>query len=523
VNQVSGGLSSGIRIGLVAAPALLVATLGVAALEQWAGVPNASAAYFVAVVATGVAAGTAGAVIAALGAFLLYDFLFIDPVHTLRVADPGEWLNLVLFLFVGVVVGQLGALQRARTQVAIAREREARALFRLSRALATRSSTAEAFQEIATIVRNEAGMERVWISLGAGDAGERVLADTDPGGALPALSLYTILRRTPGDQPAEWQRLHDVGRRGRAGEPGGGSIFRVRIETGDRELGSIWARRTAGGGLPDRTQTRLVGAAADQIGQALEQDELRGQAAAVEIARQGDALKSALLDSVSHDLRTPLATIRAAAGTLLDTEAKLVPGDITASAAAIDREAAYLNRLVSNVLDLSRIESGGIRAEREVLEVEDVVSRTLGRLASLSEGRPITVELRDLPPVAADPVLLEQVVGNVLENAFTHTPADTAVWVSGRVLPEVELVRVSFEDAGPGVPEAVGERLFDKFYRVPGGIATSRRGTGVGLAVARGMAEAMGGRIAARPSTLGGLAIDLDLPLAPVLADQGLG
>ena len=138
---------------------------------------------------------------------------------------------------------------------------------------------------------------------------------------------------------------------------------------------------------PDRTETRLLAAAADQIGQALAQDRLAAESQAAEIARQSDALKSALLQSVSHDLRTPLATIRAAAGTLRPGSG-LSAEDQQESADAIDREVEYLNRLVTNLLDLSRIEAGALRAERDVFELDDLVGQTVDRLRPRLADRP---------------------------------------------------------------------------------------------------------------------------------------
>jgi two-component system sensor histidine kinase KdpD len=255
----------------------------------------------------------------------------------------------------------------------------------------------------------------------------------------------------------------------------------------------------------------LLAAAADQMGQALRQDRLAAEARAADVARQADALKSALLQSVSHDLRTPLATIRAAAGTLRP-DSRLSEVDRFESADAIDREVEYLNRLVTNLLDLSRIEAGALRAERDVFELDDLVGRTLERLGPRLAGRPLDIEL-DAPPVSVDPVFVDEAVTNAVENAIKYTEPDTPLRIAARRLDE-QFVRLTIEDAGPGVPEDALSRLFEKFYRVPSGPGGSRSGTGIGLAVVRGLIEATGGRADARRSTLGGLAIDLDLPVA---------
>jgi two-component system, OmpR family, sensor histidine kinase KdpD len=488
------------------------ATALVAILEGQLGVPNASAVYFVAVVATAVAAGTPGALLAGVAAFLLYDFLFVDPRHTFVVADPGEWLNLVLMLCVAVVVGQLAAVQRRAADEAHAREREALAQFRISRALATRDSTIGALGAVADLLHDEAGMTRVWIALGADGAQQQIGADTGDA-PVPAAAMHAVLQRSPDDVPARWQRVHEAGKRRDAGGAGG-DVFRVRIDAGGAPLGSIWGTRPRPAELPDRTQTRLLSAAADQIGQVLAHDRLAMDAQEAEIARQGDALKTALVQSVSHDLRTPLATIRAAAGTLRDPAVSLSLEDQRESAAAIDREVEYLDRLVTNLLDLSRIEAGALRADRDVFELDDLLEQTLDRLRPRLADRPLELDLV-APPVRVDAVFLDEAVTNALENAVRHTPRGTAIRIRARELDE-SYVRLTIEDAGPGVPDAALPRLFEKFYRVPGGLSSSRAGTGVGLAVAHGLVAAMGGRIQAGRGELGGLAIDIDLVIARI-------
>ncbi|HEY6570054.1 MAG TPA: DUF4118 domain-containing protein [Candidatus Limnocylindrales bacterium] len=494
----------------IAVPALAIATIAASLLEEVVGVPNASAVYLAAVVVTALVAGTSGAIVAAIAAFLLYDYLFIEPVYTFTVADPGEWLNLVLLLFIGIVVGQLAALQRARTETARAREREARALFQVSRALATRASTPAVLPTIAGILREETAMTRVWIALGTDDAQERVAADTAPDQRPTTPGILLVLQRMPGDTPARWVRVHQPGTR--KGSGSGLEACRVRIEGGTRVLGSIWALRDRGRDEPDQTETRLLSAAADQIGQALAHDRLAAESRAAEIARQSDALKSALLQSVSHDLRTPLATIRAAAGTLRPGTG-LSADDQLESVEAIDREVEYLNRLVTNLLDLSRIEAGALRAERDVYELDDLVGRTIDRLRARLGDRPLTVDLA-APPVIVDPVFLDEAVTNALENAIKYALDGAQIRVLARPARDEGRVRLTVEDAGPGVPDVTLPLLFDKFYRVPGTPGGSRSGSGIGLAVVRGLVEAMDGRVDARRSELGGLAIDIDLPAA---------
>lgn len=503
-----------VRYLAVAISTLAVATVAVAVLQDGLGVPNPSAVYLVAVVATAISSGTVGAVATAVASFLLYNYLFTEPRYTLSMHDPGVWLSVVLLLFVGVVVGRLAALQRDRAEIATRREREARALFSVSRALATRQSVDLVLGDIARALEGDAHMEQVVVTLGAGD---------NPAVGFESRGVINQLRRMPGDTPAQWVRVHQPAARSRAHADERGSpidIYRVLIESGPETIGSIWALRARGAAAPSDDETRVLSAAADQLGQAIAHDRMAAEAHSAEVARESDALKSALLQSVSHDLRTPLATIRASAGTLRGAAAANDDAR-RESLDAIEREVEYLNRLVSNLLDLSRIEAGALHPALDTFELDDLVGATLDRLADRLEGW--NLDNRVGPAlVVADPVFFESTVSNVIENAARHTPRGTTIRLSARELDAPENhhreVTLTIEDSGSGVPDRDYERLFERFYRVPGR-RTSRSGTGIGLAVARGLIEAMGGRIGARHSELGGLAIDISLPRADVPAE----
>jgi two-component system sensor histidine kinase KdpD len=492
---------------------LLAATVIVGVLQNVFDVPNPSAVYLIAVVATAIACGPVEAVLVAIASALIYNFFFTEPHYTLLISDAGVWLSVVLLLFVGIVVGELAALQRSRAEDARAREREARALIQVSRALATRESTAAVLPQLIDIVMREAVMARVWITLGKDQGDERVVADSDADNRLVLPGVVNQLTRMPGDEPARWVRVHQPGPNRSLGS--GLAAYRVRIETGTAAVGALWALRRSDDQQPDRAETRLLAAAADQLGQAFAHDVLAAESQAAEIARQSDALKSALLQSVSHDLRTPLATIRAAAGTLSHGE-ELSAADRQESARAIEREVEYLNRMVTNLLDLSRIEAGALRADREAFALDDLVGRTLDRVTPSLHGRHVDVAL-DAPPVAVDPTFFDEAITNVVDNAIKYGPADAPLRISAHPIAD-GLVRLTVEDGGPGVPDDALPRLFDKFYRAPGGNSRSRPGTGIGLAVARGLVEAMGGQISARKSQLGGLAVDIDLQRAEVPA-----
>ncbi len=503
------------RIVAASVGSIFVATLLVAVLESGTPVPDASAVYLVAVAIVGSVGGTWPAVATAVVSFIAYDVLFLEPRFSLLVVEPTDWLNLVLFLVIAVAVGRLAALGRERAAEADRRAREAIDLFDVSRLLATAGSTTEVAAQIVEKLAREARLERVWIDLEGGPR-DRPLADTGSGPS-PSPTVMLTLVRMPGSEPARWVRAHDpLGRRGPIGrDPADLETIRIKIETGGIVYGFLWAGQRSGASQPDPEATRLLSLAADQLALALRRDRLRHEATSVEIARRSDALKSALLDSVSHDLRTPLASIRATAGNLADPTLRLSPDAVRDAAETIDSEAQRLDRLVTSVLDLSRIESGALQPDLEVYDLRELAETAVARLRPSLGDRPVSIELADdLPLILVDAVLLDAVLANLLENVARHTPPGTAVAVrASRGVPD--RVTLCVADDGPGVADAHLPRVFDKFYRAGGGGDGARHGMGIGLSVVRGMMEALGGSAVARRGERGGLTVELQLPVAP--------
>jgi two-component system sensor histidine kinase KdpD len=258
-------------------------------------------------------------------------------------------------------------------------------------------------------------------------------------------------------------------------------------------------------------ETRLLAAAADQVGAAIHRERLMKQAAELEIARRSDELKSALVDSVSHDLRTPLATIRAAAGSLADEHIEFSPQERRETARAIDTEADRLNHLVGDLLDMSRIQAGALVPELETVPLLELLEPAVERAARAAK-RPITLELDpDLPAVRVDTSLLDRVVANLLDNAVKHAGDSAAIRVSA-VPGQDGTVALTVEDGGPGVPDEAIPRLFERFSSLASAGRGSRRGVGLGLAIVRGLTEAMGGAVSAGRGSLGGLAVTVTVP-----------
>lgn len=507
---------------LLVGPALAASTVGVWLLEGPAfGIADASAVYLVAVVLAGSRFGTWPALLTAVAAFLVYDVLFTEPRLSLVVADAREWLDLLLFLFVAVGVGRLSALGSERAREASERAREATALFAIGRTLATEPDLETAAPAIAALIVRETGLARVWIGLEHGGR-TVVVADSSAGRPLPESAFSTTLARTPGEAPARWVRAHEPGPAGNDPRPTQRSeILRVRMEADGLAVGSVRALHDPAAGRPSPSTTRLLALAADQLALAVRRDDLRRAATEAEIARRSDALKTALLDAVSHDLRTPLASIRAAAGTLIDPDVPLSAESSRATALSIDLEAERLDRLVREVLDLSRIEAGVLRPELEALDLPDIVEPIVDRFRPLLGERPVTVALPDdLPPVRADAVLVDGLVSNLLENVARHAPPPAALEV--RAWLGDGSIELTVDDAGPGVPAPAMGRLFEKFHRVERSAGGARRGLGLGLTVVRGLAEAMNGSAAAEPSPLGGLRIRVSLPVAGEPPGDGL-
>jgi len=490
--------------------ALAASVAGVFGLEERAGVRDASILFLLAVALVAYLRGSWAAVATALGAFLAYNFLFLPPEFTLLVSDPQHILTLVLLLTVGVGIGRLTGLQRDQAQRSERREHEARALFNVSRAIASAKRTGDALPVLVGSLAADARMDRVWIGLGSTWAQEQVVAASDAGPESPASGPHSVLRQDAGGQPA-WVRLSPPGKP--VGRRDGIGLYRIELTDGTQSIGSLWAARDPHLGLPADEETRLLAAAADQIGQGIVRDRLSEQATELEVARRSEELKTALLDSVSHDLRTPLATIRASAGTLADPTVSLAPDEVRATAREIDAEADRLANLVSGLLDMSRITGGALQASPEPMPVSEVVRPAVQRARQALGHRPMEVAIPDdLPPIAVDPVLANQVLDNLLENVVRHTVDDAPVRISA--MADAGAVTLRVEDGGAGVPPEAMSHIFEKFYRVPPRRGSARRGTGLGLAVVKGMAEAMGGMATASRSKLGGLAIDVSFPIA---------
>ena len=502
-----------LAFGLVA---LITAAIGL--IPAGLRIEQRSPLYLVAVLATGALYGRRPAIAAAFLSFAAYNWFFVEPAHTLHVANPDEWQALLLFLLAAVVTGHLTAMLRDRVEVANRRERETVLLFEVGKALAGAGSTEAGLVTATERLRDGLGLDRCDVLLEVdgrfrplhGPALER----NDHAAVLWVLAHATPAWRAeapPGRQPAGDRILLEPSAR-----RGAGVAFLPLIVDG-KVVGVLYAARSRRATpAAHRDEARLLASACDQLALAVERGRLQRESVQAEVLRRTDALRSALLSSVSHDLRSPLATIKAAAGSLLQQDVSWDEASRRAFAAQIERETDRLNRLVGNLLDLSRIEAGALVLDRQWYPLWELVEDTLARLAPLLGGHRVETDVPEtLPPVFLDYLLIQQVLVNLVENAAKYAPPGTRIRVSAVADPQAEHVRVRVEDEGPGLPPGERERIFERFYRIvrppepspgaraappgerepDGATAPRNRGTGFGLAVCAGFVAAHGGRI----------------------------
>ena len=496
-----------------AVAACAIATAIVAVLPPALWLTSGVLVYLVAVVAVSVVVGRGPGILASIVSLVAFDYLFVAPRFSLTISNPNEWAALLAFLVVSVVTSQLAAGQRERLLDAEAREREARLLHDLTDLLAG-GSFADALSAVSERLRRELEAEALIITIEAsgraeaGTAEGRVALRAVPG-SMDVLSEGRPASATVTSQPGRWVRVLPAYR------PPGGTprkIASAPIRRGNEVLGHVRAKWPSSASIGPR-QARLLDTAAGQLAVATERERLRARATETEVLRRTSELKSALLDAVSHDLRTPLSSIIGAAGSMLQAAVDWAPDERREFLETIEQEAERLNRIVGNLLDLSRIQGGTLVPALDWHDPVLVLREALHRLVPVTREHRMLVSLpEDLPPVFIDPVEIDQVVANLVENAVKYTPPGAEIAVSAAVA-DGEL-RVSVADRGPGIPLEALPRLFEPFYRASA--ATRVRGSGLGLAVARGLVDAHGGRIWAENEDGRGARFTFIVPSAPL-------
>lgn len=525
---------------MAATLAITVASIVIALVSGFAHVENISLVYLMAVLWLAAKYGRGPAILASVLAFLTYDFFFIAPVHRLTVDDPSEWLSLFALLVTSLVLGQLtGQVQerardaRASEQHAIQSEHEARAseqrtatLYSLAQLIVSTTNTERLYSALVESV------VRVFKPYGVAGCALFVpneLALLELRAAVPTES--DIMAMFTGDDRASaseiaWSFEHGSPVGGGAAtltQPPNGSgakglaHYFVPLKSGRQTVGvlgivgspsirDLLARpvrgQLAGQAATSDPQVVLFNAFCDQLALALERATLQRQAIHTEALLESDRLKDALLGSVTHDLRTPLASIKAATSSLLQSDVSWSEDDRREMLSAIDVSADRLNRLVSNLLDLSRLEAGAALPAKDWYFIGEIIATVLDRLdlAGVTKNHHVVVDVPpDVPLVPMDYGQIDQVLSNLIENATKYSPEGSEITISAHMLASPELeVRVT--DQGIGIPEHELHAIFDKFYRVqhvqlPWATFRPPAGTGLGLAICASIIEAHGGRI----------------------------
>lgn len=446
---------------LLATIGLGLLTLALSATADLHGMPTVMLLLLAHTVGVALVGGMAPAVVAALASGLIANFFFTPPLYTFTIAAPENALALVVMVAVAASVSLVVDLAARRSAEAARARAEADVLSTLAGSVLRGGDAVPAL------------LERLRESLG--------------------LTSVSLERRANGgwitvaETPAADAR--------RAEEP------LATLSVTDQ------LRLVLRGGSLDSDQMRIANVVAAQVESVLERDHLRAEASGVRAERERTAIRTALLAAVSHDLRTPLAAIKASASALRSTQVDLDPDDQVALLGEIEDATDRLQSMVDNLLDLSRLDSGAVKANLGAVALDEVVPLALRGVPA----HRVTLDVPDaLPLVRADEGLLERALANIVENAIRHSPPDAEVSVSAAAAGQIAVVRIA--DRGFGVPDEHKADIFRAFQRL--GDAPSGHGVGLGLAVARGFVEACGGTLDAEDTPGGGLTLVLTLPLA---------
>jgi two-component system, OmpR family, sensor histidine kinase KdpD len=524
------------------------ASLAIALVGRVVHVSNISLLYLLVVLWLAAWVGRGPAILASVLAFLAYDFLFIPPLYRFTVDDPTEWLSLIALLVTSLVTGQLASAVRDRAREALQSQQRTATLYSLAQLIASATDQAALFNDLTQRllqVFSPSGVTGVAILLPSQEIYPEVRAlATLPGADAEQRALRIASQNYAAE--AAWALehaaiigdtvAHTVSRSGAVspGAPRGESlVYFIPLTSGQRTVGLLAITGTpairslvssatapvAGGASP---QGALFAACRDQIALAIDREALQQQAIHAEALDESNQLKDVFLGSVTHDLRTPLASIKAAVTSLLAADVGWSESERREFLESIDESADRLNRLVGNLLDISRQEAGVATPEKDWYLIGDVIATVLDRLelAGQLRGREVQVDVADdIPLVPMDHTQIEQVLTNLLENALKYSPADRPVRVTAALTAEPEReLEVRVIDQGIGVPASELHAIFDKFYRVhdvhlPWASDRPPTGTGLGLAISDNIIRAHEGRIWAESTPGEGSTFIFRLPI----------
>ncbi|MDB5402571.1 MAG: histidine kinase [Rhodopila sp.] len=490
---------------LLALLAIPVAT----GLRQLLGITNVALVFLTAILIAAVLEGLGPSLFACFVGMLAYNFFFLPPLYTFTIADPENVVALFFFAVVAVIASNLAARVRGQALVARLRARQTNDLYQFSRKLAVAVTLDDLLwataHQIALMLKVRVVLllpENGSVAVRAGFPPEDMLDEADLAAAKWS-----------------WEKNHIAGR-GSDTLPGGKWLFQP-LRTGRGPLGVVGIIRDEPGPLLTPDQQRLLDALADQAALAIERVNLARDLHLARLQVETDRLRSALLTSISHDLRTPLASILGSATSLRSQDAILDQPTKQTLLGTIIEESDRLNRFIGNLLDMTRLESGALKARTSLNELSDVIGAVLRRASQILAAHRVKVDLpANLPLVALDMVLFEQVLFNLLDNAAKHAPDGSLITI--QATHDADTVTLRILDEGEGIPANDVERIFEKFYRA-GGPDRRRAGTGLGLAICRGFVEAMDGTISAanRTDRAGAVfTISLPIPINALLPEQ---
>jgi len=477
---------------LYAAFTVAVALVVGEALTWLTPIPNLSMVFLLAVLVTAMSFGVWPAIFASVLSFLAYNYFFIPPLYTFTIAEPYELLALVIFLVVAVASSALAGRVREQARIAANRMRAMRRLYEFTRrlsGLATLDGVAEgAASEI------HASLGRPVVVLLTQDDDLALTAAWPPEDALDAAAMTA----------ARWAYNHD--------EPAGADTgtlpiipwYFVPLKTGAKTLGVVGVAKDKDGPSLDSEARALLDTLVEQTAAALDRASLAREMVTAKTATETERVRNTLLASVSHDFRTPLASILGSATSLIELGDRLDAAAKKDLLGQIKTEAEDLDEMVRNLLAITRIDAGALELRRDWVDLRETADRVVNTARRHGASQRIDVRLpQDLPLVQADATLIEQVISNVVGNAVAHTPAASHVVLDATVAANAVALRVT--DDGPGIPQDRLSQIFEKFVKGEGmHHADGVQGTGLGLAIAKGIMEAHGGSIAAESPVDGG-------------------
>ena len=457
------------------------------AVWSWIGIENVDLVFLTAIVGIAVRFGLWPSLLATIASSLCYNFFFMEPIYTFTIGDPANVTAFVFFTIVAVVVSNVAARARSQAVAAMSRARSTESLYAFSRKLAGAGTLddvlwASAYQT--ALMLNV----RVVVLLPEGDS-IAVKTGYPPEDTLDAADMAA----------AKWAWENDrAAGRGSETLPGAKRLF-LPMRTGRGAIGMVGIDSDKPGPLLTPDQRRLLDALMDQAALAIERVRLVEDLQRAMRTAETDRLRSALLTSISHDLKTPLAAILGSAETLRKLSSSLSDGEKADLLATIVDESERLNRFIANLLDMTKLESGAVIPKTAPHDIGEIVGSALRRASKILARHKVELELAaDLPMLELDAVLFEQVLFNILDNAAKYSPPDTTIRIQS--WRDDGSVCLQVLDEGAGIPSNELERIFDKFHRVQKGDQV-RAGTGLGLAISRGFVEAMHGTITAANRT----------------------